>query len=85
MGCPKGKYCKLQSWQETEIIKEITDTTPKECGLSGYLWDRKAVSELVKQKYGVEMPVRTMGHYLKKWNFTCQRPKKRTTVKTSQP
>jgi transposase len=83
MGCPKGKYCKLQPWQENEIIKALTEKTPKECDLVGYLWDRKAISELTKQKYGVEMPVRTMGHYLKKWNFTCQRPKKRTTARTS--
>ena len=77
MGCPKGKYSKLTLEQSAEIIKELTEKTPKDCGLTGYLWDRKAVSELVKQRFGVEMPLSTMGYYLKKWNFTCQRPQKK--------
>jgi transposase len=85
MGCPKGKYCKLNSEQEAAIKKEITEKTPSEVGLSGYLWGRAEVSELVKCQFGIEMPVRTMGHYLKKWNFTCQRPKKRTTDKMRKP
>ena len=84
MGCPKGKYNKLQPAQEAEIIKLLTEKTPEECGLVGNLWDRKGISELVKQKFGVEMPLTTMGYYLKKWDFTCQRPKKRITAKTSQ-
>jgi len=85
MGCPKDKYCKLKPEQETVIKKVITEKNPSEAGLSGYLWGRSEVSELVKRQFGIEMPVRTMGHYLKKWNFTCQRPKKRTTVKTNLP
>ena len=82
MGCPKGKYVKLSPEQEAVIIRLITDNTPEACGLVGYLWSRKEVAELVMQKFGVEMPVRTMGHYLSKWNFTYQRPKKRITAKT---
>ena len=63
MGRPKGKGCKLTWWQE-ELIKElITEKTPEEAGLSGHLWGRKEVSEIVKEKFKVEMPVRTMGHY----------------------
>ena len=85
MGRPKDKYCKLSPEQEAMIKKEITSKSPNEAGLVGYLWGRKEVSELVKQKFGVEMPVRTMGHYLAKWNFTYQRPKKRITVKMKKP
>ena len=85
MGRPKGVNCKLDAKQSTVIKKEVTEKTPEECGLSGYLWDRKAVSELVKQKYGVEMPLSTMGYYLRSWGFTCQRPKKKITAKTRKP
>jgi transposase len=77
MGRPIGKGCKLSPEQEREIQGLITEKTPADVGLVGYLWGRAEVAELVKRKYGVEMPVRTMGHYLAKWKFTYQRPKKR--------
>jgi transposase len=76
MGRPKGSGCKLTPEQESVIIKLIIEQTPEQTGLSGYLWERKSVSELVKQEFGVEMPLSTMGYYLSKWNFTYQRPKK---------
>jgi len=84
MGRPKGMCCKLTPEQEAAIKAEITDKNPSECGLVGYLWCRAEVSELVKQRFGIEMPLSTMGDYLAKWNFTYQRPKKRITAKTSK-
>jgi len=84
MGRPKGKGCKLEPKQEETIKKLITEKTPEESGLSGYLWGRTEVCELVKQKYGIEIAVRTIGDYLSKWNFTPQRPKKKITDKTRQ-
>jgi transposase len=83
-GRPKGKGCKLTVEQGEIIKKLITEKTPEETGLSGHLWSRAEVSEIVKRKFGVEMPVRTMGHYLAKWNFTAQRPKKKITGKTQK-
>jgi transposase len=76
MGRPKGIGCKLTPSQEETLKKIITEKTPKEMYLQGYLWERKTASELVKQKFGIKMPVSTMGDYLAKWNFTSQRPKK---------
>lgn len=40
------------------------------------LWNRKAVQELIKQKYGIDMPIRIVGEYLLRWGFTVQRPMK---------
>jgi transposase len=81
MGSPKGLYGKLTSAQEEAIKKTITEKTPEESGLSGYLWGRKEICELVKQEFGIEIAVRTIGDYLAKWNFTYQRPKKNITNK----
>jgi len=81
MGRPKGIGSKLTVEQEGVIKQIIADKTPTEAGLSGYLWERKTVSELVKRKFGIEMPLSTMGYYLAKWNFTSQRPKKSTISK----
>jgi transposase len=82
MGSPIGIYGKLSPKQEEEIKQEISDKNPLESGLSGYLWGRKEVSELVKKKYSIDIAVTTMGDYLRKWNFTPQRPKKKITAKT---
>ncbi len=33
---------------------------------------------LVKQAFDIDLPIRTMGKYLKRWGFTPQRPIKKT-------
>ena len=84
MGRPKGLHCKLTKEQEASIKQEIAEKNPSESGLSGYLWGRAEVCELVRMKFGIKIAVRTMGNYLAKWNFTHQRPKKKTTAKTQK-
>jgi transposase len=76
MGRRVGSGCKLTPKQEKQIKKILVSKKPHEVGLDGYLWDRKRVSEIVKRKLGVEMPLSTTGHYLAKWKLTAQRPKK---------
>lgn len=41
------------------------------------LWYRKAGQEAIKLRLGVDMPIRTVGEYLRRWGFTPQRPVKR--------
>ena len=41
------------------------------------MWTRDSVKELIKVKYGITMPNRTVGEYLRRWGFTVQRPAKR--------
>ncbi len=41
------------------------------------LWTRQAVQQLIKHQYKIEMPIRTVGEYLKRWGFTPQKPTKR--------
>ena len=84
MGYSHGQRRKISPEQESEIKKTITEKYPCEVGLVGHLWGRAEVSELVKQRFGIEMPVRTVGDYLKRWNFTYQRPKKKITAKTKK-
>jgi len=84
MGRPKGKCCKLKPEQEEAIKKIIIEKTPEESGLIGYLWYRAEICELVRQQYGIEIAVRTMGEYLRRWNFTPQRPQKKITAKTQK-
>jgi transposase len=41
------------------------------------LWTRGAVAELIEQRFGIRLPVRTMGLYLSRWGFTPQKPIRR--------
>ena len=81
MGRPKGLCKRLTPQQEVSIKKQVINKTPEEVGLNGYLWGRAEVCELIKQQYGINMPLTTMGRYLARWNFTYQRPKKRLSTR----
>jgi transposase len=77
MGRP-GDSGHLTSEQQKEIREMIVDKCPDQLKLKGFLWDRRLVQELVKQKYGISIGIRAMGDYLNKWGFTPQRPMKRS-------
>lgn len=76
-GRKQGERRTLSKDQETNIRKIIVDKNPDQLKMKCCLWDRKAVQELIKQKYGIVMPIRTVGEYLLRWGFTVQRPMKR--------
>ncbi|MEA2017048.1 MAG: winged helix-turn-helix domain-containing protein, partial [Campylobacterota bacterium] len=40
-------------------------------------WTREAVRHLIKDLYEIDMPISTVGRYLKKWQFTSKKPIKR--------
>lgn len=63
--------------QEAAIQKMIAEKTPDQLKLAFALWTRKAVCELIGREYGVKMPVRTCGEYLKRWGYTPQKPARR--------
>ena len=62
--------------QEKEIVRIITDKNPDQLKMKCALWTRDAVRQLIKDKYGIAMPIRTVGMYLQRWGFTVQRPAK---------
>jgi transposase len=64
----------LSSAQEKAIRRSILDRTPDQLKLPFALWTRKAVGQLIQRRYGLRLPVRTLGEYLKRWGFTVQKP-----------
>ena len=72
-----GTHRRLTPVQERSIQRAITDKTPDQLRLPFALWTRAAVGELIRTRYGITVPVRTLGHYLHRWGFTAQRPLKR--------
>lgn len=72
-----GEFRVLTAEQEREIQRLIRDKTPDQIKLPYALWSRAAVAELIADRFGLRVPVRTMGHYLKRWGFTPQKPIRR--------
>ncbi len=73
-GRRKGHCRTLTEDQERELQRAIKDRCPDQLKLPFALWTRIAVQELVKQLYAIQMPIRTVGEYLKRWGFTPQKP-----------
>jgi hypothetical protein len=63
--------------QERQIQKTIYDKCPDQLKFPFALWTRKAVQQLIKHLWSLDMPVRTVGEYLKRWGFTPQKPLRR--------
>jgi len=59
------------------LRKALIDKTPDQMKLPFALWTRGAVKQLILQVFGISMPIRTVGEYLKRWGFTPQKPIKR--------
>jgi len=73
-GRPTGSCRTLDFSQEKTIQKTIVDKCPDQLKFPFALWTRKAVKQVIKEVYGIDMPIRTVGEYLKRWNFTPQKP-----------
>lgn len=63
--------------QEWQLRSMIVGQNPNQMSLPFALWNRRAVMELVKVLFDIDMPIRTVGEYLLRWGYTPQRPMKR--------
>ena len=72
-----GTQRRLTPRQEQTIQRLVADQTPEQLRMPFALWTRTAIGELIRARYGMRLPVRTIGHYLKRWGFTPQKPLKR--------
>jgi transposase len=79
-----GEKRTLSSNQESELRKALIDKMPDQMKLLFALWTRDTVKLLIQQWFGIEMPIRTVGEYLKRWGFTPQKPVKRAYEQSSQ-
>lgn len=64
-------------WQAAQIVLALEDRCPDQLKLPFYLWTREAVAALIKQRFGKELSIWTVGRYLERWGFTPQKPIRR--------
>lgn len=67
----------LSAGQEAEARKLICDKRPEQMKMPFALWTREAVRQMIRERFGVELAVRSVGEYLGRWGFTPQKPLKR--------
>lgn len=68
---------RLSQKQEQVILLKVSENTPEQLKLPFVLWERRAVQEYIMERYGIQLPLRTVSLYLKRWGLTCQRPARR--------
>jgi len=71
-----GEGRTLTPKQEQQLKKILESSYPEEHGLKNALWNRRCVMVVIMNKFNIDMPIRTVGHYLKRLGFTLQVPKK---------
>lgn len=67
----------LDNGQEKGIQAMLIDKAPNQLKLPFALWTRGAVQLAIKKSHGLNLPLRTITDYLKRWGFTPQKPVKR--------
>lgn len=72
-----GEGRTLSEDEENTVQRLMREHFPDELEIDSALWTRPAVQALIAQQCGVEMPIRTVGEYLKRWGYTPQKPLKR--------
>ena len=75
-GRPVGSGRTLNDGQEARLRVLINEHSPQELGIAAPLWTRGAVAALIRQEFGIDMPDRTVGLYLKRWGYTTKVPRR---------
>ncbi len=76
-GRPKKSGQRLSDEEQHRIIRLLIDKNPQQLQFKFALWTREAVRQLIKQEFDKDLPISTVGDYLKKWRFTSKKPIKR--------
>lgn len=75
-GRPLGSGRTLSDEQAAQLQAILNEQMPQERGIASPLWTRRAVADLIQQMFGIAMPVRTVGEYLKRWGYTPKKPQR---------
>ncbi len=82
-GRKPGGY-RLIGWQAATIVRLIEDRCPDQLKLPFVLWTRQAVGQLIEERFGIVLSIRTVGRYLNRWGFTPQKPVRRAYERNPQ-
>lgn len=75
-GRPLGSGRFLSDEQAKHIQEHIDQHTPQQLDIPHALWTRRAVGELIRKEYGIDLAERTVGQYLRRWGYTPKKPQR---------
>jgi transposase len=73
-GRPLGSGRSLSDAQAEHIRKRIDGHSPEQWGIAHALWTRRAVRDLIRQEFQIDLAERTVGLYLRRWGYTSKKP-----------
>ena len=73
-GRPLGSGRFLSEQQAQRIQELIDDNSPDKVGIAHTLWTRRAVRDLIRKEFDLELAERTVGQYLRRWGYTSKKP-----------
>src|SRR2546430_946601 len=79
-GRPLGWGRPLSDEQGAHIQALIDHNSPADLGIQAPLRSRAAVRDLINKEFGIDMPLRTVGLYLKRWGYTAKKPSRHSNL-----
>jgi transposase len=73
-GRPLGSGRLLSDQQAQRIQERIDLHSPEDVGIPHALWTRRAVRDLIRQEFDIDLAERTVGQYLRRWGYTSKKP-----------
>jgi transposase len=73
-GRPLGVGRLLSDAQARRIRECIDYYSPDDLGIPHALWTRRAVRELIRKEFDIDLAERTVGEYLRRWGYTPKKP-----------
>jgi len=69
--------------EERKVLQRLIDHTPDQLELTGFLWTRPGVQKLISVTTGANVPIRTVGEYVRRWELIPTAPPSRTRTSSS--
>jgi transposase len=76
-GKPVGVHQVLGEAEQAAVRQAVLDHRPCDVRLSGQLWTRRLIGDLIAKLYRLRLTEPGVGKYLKRWGLSFQRPDKR--------
>lgn len=73
-GRPLGSGRFLSDAQANRIKELIDNNSPEKLGIAHALWTRRAVRDLIRKEFALDLAERTVGQYLRRWGYTSKKP-----------
>ncbi len=77
-GRPLGTGRLLSDSQARRIRECIDYYSPEDLGIASALWTRRAVRDLIRKEFDIDLAERTVGEYLRRWGYTPKKPTRRS-------